>query len=326
MPTKMVGSSSMWTVEEERACSNFVMSDHRMAATKTVNSTRIEVPPTACPLRLIFFFACRSARQICPRRACGRTVSSPARLFFVQNGGAALRVRAWLPRVVRRGCAVRASRPRRSTKPLWSCSAKIRTRPRRRRRGTRSRGREAAARRHARVRLRVHLPLGGRYARRSYLRRLWARPLRLRVYSNCTVYNETKRRAGAPGAQAFVPYHTHGGPAEQDDEIRRRSSTGTRRRTAPYGHGRASRAKRWANAVTHASVTVKAVSALLFHKVNAAFDPKELESAMRQGRPMPTLVAETVRAYACPRCGAEVDTPYAVGTRAGWGVKRRRRL
>ena len=34
---------------------------------------------------------------------------------------------------------------------------------------------KAAARRHVRVRLRVHYVLGGRYARRSYLRRLWAR-------------------------------------------------------------------------------------------------------------------------------------------------------
>lgn len=149
------------------------------------------------------------------------------------------------------------------------------------------------------------------------------------VYSNCTVYND---KAGAPARRepkpSHAPYHTHGGPAEQDDEIRREVEHWNEAPYGPHmGTDELARAKRWANAVTHASVTVKAVSALLFHKVNAAFDPKELESAMRQGRPMPTLVAETVRAYACPRCGAEVDTPYAAKRHpCGWGVKRRRRL
>lgn len=148
------------------------------------------------------------------------------------------------------------------------------------------------------------------------------------VYSNCTLYNDT---AGAPARRQpsnAPPYHSHSGPAEQDDEIRREVEHWNEMPFGPHmGTDELARAKRWANAVTHASVTVKAVSALLFHKVVAAFDPKELESAMRQGRPMPTLVAETLPTYTCPRCGAAVDTPYAAKRHpCGWGVKRRRRL
>lgn len=145
------------------------------------------------------------------------------------------------------------------------------------------------------------------------------------VYSNCSPYEKKPITKSSHHHQSSHAPYPHSGTTTQDDEIRQEVEHWNETPAGPrLGTDELARAKKWANSVSHASVTVKAVSALLFHNVLESFDPKELERAMRQGQPMPTLGIKTLPTYACRRCGAVVDTPYAAKRHpCGWGISKR---
>lgn len=155
------------------------------------------------------------------------------------------------------------------------------------------------------------------------------------VYSNCTLFEGgatvSKRARAATVDQKVIAHRAHAG-SSADDARRELNRELDHWNDLPVGThlgtDEMARARIWAGYITHASTTVKAISALLFDRVAAFADPALLEDAMRQGRPMPTLAPPSTNpsGHRCARCGAEVDCAYAAKRHpCGWGSKKRRR-